>query len=30
MISRVNKQNLELKNQMTDYTLAMMNLDLMY
>lgn len=30
MISRVNKQNLELKNQMTDYTLAMMNLDLIY
>lgn len=30
MISRVNKQNLELKHQMTDYTLAMMNLDLMY
>lgn len=30
MISRVNKQNLELKHQMTDHTLAMMNLDLMY
>lgn len=30
MISRVNKQNLELKNQMTDHTLAMMNLDLIY